>query len=408
MKEKRNRRNDRPRRVLRLLDLEHARAAVLNSLSSLESQRGYRHAIDEFVDWYCSEPRLAFNRIVVLRYRSHLESRRLAPGTINLRLGAVRRLAYEAADCGLLSSDLAAGIRRVKDLKKNGVRMGNWLTDEQARSLWQSPDEARMKGKRDRALLALLLACGLRRHEAAGLRVEDLQQREDHWAIVDLVGKAGHIRTVPMPDWVHVELLAWLSSASINRGKIFRRVSRTGRVLGDGISEKAIWHVVRCSASRVGVPALAPHDLRRTCARLCRNAGGELDQIQLLLGHVSIQTTEQYLGSRQRIRSAVNDRIGIEPTSCGMDVARESCFSAETTSVGSYRDCGDGIRPQQNRRDGAGTAVADTGRSTSSVEVARLGNDATTPCQRVHLRSQVEGEVYSVQRRGRAPGAGTL
>ena len=91
--------------VLRLPDLDHAKAAVLNSLTSPDAQRGYRHAIDEFVDWYCSEPRLAFNRIVVLRYRSHLESRQLAPGTINLRLGAVRRLAYEAADCGLLSAD---------------------------------------------------------------------------------------------------------------------------------------------------------------------------------------------------------------------------------------------------------------------------------------------------------------
>lgn len=82
---------------------KHARAAVLNSLTCPDAQRGYRHAIDEFVDWYCSEPRLAFNRIVVLRYRSHLESRQLAPGTINLRLGAVRRLAYEAADCGNLA-----------------------------------------------------------------------------------------------------------------------------------------------------------------------------------------------------------------------------------------------------------------------------------------------------------------
>ena len=315
MKNNRSRRPGRPKSVLRLPDLEHARTAVLNSLSSPESQRGYRHAIDEFVDWYCSEPRLAFNRIVVLRYRSHLESRRLAPGTINLRLGAVRRLAYEAADCGLLSSDLAAGIRRVRGMKKNGVRLGNWLMAEQARSLWQAPDTARMKGKRDRALLALLLACGLRRHEAAKLRAEDLQQREEHWAIVDLVGKAGHIRTVPMPDWVYVELDGWLSFAGIDRGRIFRRISRTGRVWGDGITEKAIWHVVRSSPSKVGIPALAPHDLRRTCARLCRSAGGELDQIQLLLGHVSIQTTEQYLGSRQRIRAAVNDRIGIEPKS---------------------------------------------------------------------------------------------
>ena len=155
--------------ILRLPDLEHAKAAVLNSLNSVDAKRGYRHAIDEFVDWYCSEPRLAFNRIVVLRYRSHLESRHLAPGTINLRLGAVRRLAYEAADCGLLSADLAAGIRRVRGVKKLGIRLGNWLTAEQGNALWQTPDRQRLKGKRDRALLALLLACGLRRREAVAL-----------------------------------------------------------------------------------------------------------------------------------------------------------------------------------------------------------------------------------------------
>src|SRR5438445_2431433 len=97
--------------VLRLLDLEHAKSAVLNSLTSPDAQRGYRHAIDEFVDWYCSEPRLALNRTVVLRYRSQLESRQLAPGTINLRLGAVRRLAYEESDCGLLSAVFDIGIR---------------------------------------------------------------------------------------------------------------------------------------------------------------------------------------------------------------------------------------------------------------------------------------------------------
>src|SRR5437762_8575830 len=123
------------RSVLRLPDLEHAKTAVLNSLTSPDAKRGYSHAIDEFVDWYCSEPRLALNRTVVLRYRSHLESRQLAPGTINLRLGAVRRLAYEAADCGLLSADLAASIRRVKGVKKLGIRLGNWLTTEQAQSL---------------------------------------------------------------------------------------------------------------------------------------------------------------------------------------------------------------------------------------------------------------------------------
>lgn len=100
------------------------------------AQRGYRHAIDEFVDWYCSEPRLSFSKTVVLRYRMPLESRNLAPGTVNLRLGALHRLAYEAADCGLLSADLAAGVRRVKGVKKLGVRLGNWLTADQAQALW--------------------------------------------------------------------------------------------------------------------------------------------------------------------------------------------------------------------------------------------------------------------------------
>ena len=300
--------------VLRLPDLEHAKTAVLNSLTSRDAQRGYRHSIDEFVDWYCSEPRLALNRTVVLRYRSHLESRQLAPGTINLRLGAVRRLAYEAADCGLLSADLAAGIRRVKGVKKIGVRLGNWLTAEQGHALWHAPDHQRLKGKRDRALLALLLACGLRRHEAVALKLEDLQQREEHWAIVDMVGKGGHIRTVPVPDWVRNELNQWLIAAAIDRGRLFRRVNKVGRAWGEGITEKAVWHIVKESAKTVGIARLAPHDLRRTCARLCHASGGELEQIQFLLGHVSVQTTERYLGCKQRIRAAVNDRIGIEPS----------------------------------------------------------------------------------------------
>ena len=134
-----------PKTVLRLPDLDQAKSAVLNSLSSSDAQRGYRHAIDEFIEWYCSEPRLSFSKTIVLRYRMHLESRHLAPGTVNLRLGAVRRLAYEASDCGLLSPDLAAGIRRVKGVKKIGVRLGNWLTPEQSERLWNTPDCQHLK-----------------------------------------------------------------------------------------------------------------------------------------------------------------------------------------------------------------------------------------------------------------------
>ena len=303
----------RPKTKLGLPDLDQSKVAVLGSLRSPESQRGYRHAIDEFIEWYCSEPRLSFNRTVVLRYRMQLESRNLAAGTINVRLAAVRRLAYEAADAGLLSPELAAGIRRVKGAKKLGIRLGNWLSASEARALWRSPDAETLKGKRDRAIIAILLGCGLRRGELAGFTFDHLQRREDHWAIVDLVGKGGHVRTVPVPDWVKQFLDEWFAAAELSTGKLFRCVCRSGRVWGGGMTEKVVWHVVKIYGRKLEIPKLAPHDLRRSCARFCHAAGGELEQIQFLLGQVSVQTTERYLGYKQKFREAVNDQIGIEP-----------------------------------------------------------------------------------------------
>ena len=315
MKRTNKRTNHKPvnRRTLRLPDLDEARGAVLNSLRSAESQRRYRHAIHEFIAWYCSEPRLSFNKTVVTRYRIHLETSLLAPGTINGRLAAVRRLAYEAADAGLLSPELAASIRRVKGLKLLGIRLGNWLTANEARQLWQAPNPESLKGKRDRALLATLLGCGLRRRELADLSFNHLQRRDEHWAIVDLVGKGGHIRTIPVPEWVKRLMDEWSWAADVDSGRVFRCVCKAGKAWGSGITEKVVWHVVKQYAARLGLLKLAPHDLRRSCARLCHSAGGELEQIQFLLGHVSVQTTERHLGCKQRFQGAVNDRIGIEP-----------------------------------------------------------------------------------------------
>ena len=110
------------RRVLRLPDLGHSKSAVLNGLGSPASRRVYEYAIDQFIACYCSEPRLGFNRILVMRYRMHLQSRHLAANTINQQLAAVRRLAHEAADAGLLSPELAAGISRVRGVKQLGFR----------------------------------------------------------------------------------------------------------------------------------------------------------------------------------------------------------------------------------------------------------------------------------------------
>jgi len=150
------RRKKAPTRVLALPELEQSKAAVLNRLTSASGQRTYDHAIREFVAWYCSEPRLAFNRTVVLRYRIHLEQCHYAPATINLRLAAVRRVAYEAADAGLLRPERAAGIRRVKGVRRFGVRLGNWLTPEQGRRLLARRRSTTPRELRDRAMLAVL------------------------------------------------------------------------------------------------------------------------------------------------------------------------------------------------------------------------------------------------------------
>src|ERR1700675_4805716 len=253
----------RSKTILRLPDLEQSKNAVLNSLAAASSQDSYGHAIDEFIGWYCSEPRLSVNRTVVLRYRCFLEQKNLAPSTINVRLAAVRRLAYEAPDTGLLSPDLAAGIRRVKGAKRLGVRVDNWLTVDQSKALLGEPSGS-LRGKRDRAILALLIGCGLRRAELVGLGTEDFQIREERCVIADLVGKGKHIRTIPVPLWAKRAVDEWITAAGINGGAIFRRVNRLDKIWGDGITPKAIWHVVKAAAKRADIKNLAPHDLRRT------------------------------------------------------------------------------------------------------------------------------------------------
>ena len=128
---------------------------------------------------------------------------------------------------------------------------------------------------------------------------------------MDLVGKHGRVRTAPMPAWVKVAIDAWSTPAGITDGHVFRPVVRSDRVSGDRLGEKVVWQMLREYAAGIGIPGLAPHDLRRTCAKLCRAAGGELEQIQLLLGHASVQTTERYLGTKQDLAHAPNDAISL-------------------------------------------------------------------------------------------------
>jgi site-specific recombinase XerD len=244
----------------------------------------------------------------------YLESRHLAANTINQQLAAVRRLAHEAADAGLLSPELAAGISRVKGVKQLGFRSGNWLSPEQSSEVLSHAGGDSMRAKRDYAMLAMLFGCGFRRSELVGLEIDEIQKRQGHWAVVDLIGKGGHIRTVPIPEWVKAALDQWTASARVVEGRIFRAVARTGKVWGKSISQNVVWYVVKSCCERAGLEHIAPHDLRRTCAKLCHTSGGELEQIQFLLGHASVQTTERYLGCKQNLGHPVNDLFDLRAT----------------------------------------------------------------------------------------------
>ena len=196
-----------------------------------------------------------------------------------MRITAVRKLAVEAADNGLLAPELAAGITRVKGAKSKGVRVGNWLSLQQAQTLLNAPDVTTKKGLRDRAMLAVLLGCGLRRSEVAALTLKHIQQRDNRWCIVDLVGKHGRVRTIPMPTWVKVAIDAWTAAAGVHRGSVFRPVSRGDQVHGDGMSEKVVWQLLQRYAAAAGVPGIAPHDLpphvRQAVPRRRRGTGAD-------------------------------------------------------------------------------------------------------------------------------------
>ena len=288
------------------------KALVLDSISSPITRRVYNLGLDEFIAWYTEEPRPGFTKATVSAWRVGLEARKLGPISINVRLTAVRKLAVEASDNGLLAPALAAGIARIKGVRAQGVRTGNWLTLRQAQALLSAPDIETAKGLRDRAILAVLLGFGLRRSEVAALTFEHVQQRDGRWCIIDLVGKHHRVRTIPMPTWVKVAIDAWATSAGVTSGRVFRPVNRGDRVVGECVTEKIIWQLLQPYAAAVGVAGIAPHDLRRTTAKLCRAAGGELEQIQLLLGHSSVQTTERYLGTKQDLVNAPNDGIKLK------------------------------------------------------------------------------------------------
>lgn len=280
------------------------RSLVLDSVSSPASRRSYKHSLVGFCS-FLQHTGQTLNKASVQAWKAGLEADGLAAATINVKLAAVKKLASEAADNALLDPALAAGVSRVRGVKKLGVRAGNWLSIEAAGELIRKPDSS-LKGKRDRGILAILIGCGLRRSELISLTVDHIQMRDGRAVLLDIVGKGGRLRTVPIPSWAYAAVTEWRSASGITHGVLFRSLAKYG--MGSSMSSQSIADVVHEYSAAIGHP-VAPHDLRRTFAKLCHTSGGKIEQIQISLGHSSIQVTERYLGINQDLKHAPADLI---------------------------------------------------------------------------------------------------
>ena len=256
---------------------------MLDSVVAENSKRNYARALDDLFLFAASRP---LTRALLMEWRAAMN--KLSLSTVNVRLSAMRKLVTEARRNGMLGAEESANLTEVQNIPEKGTRLGNWLIREQAKELLAVPDRRTLKGKRDYAIQALLVGCALRRQELAELDVEKIQMRERRWVIADLRGKGGRIRTVAIPMRVKNAIDAWMTEAGIDEGRLLRSISKSGKLNRDILSDWAVWLIVEQSSKQIGIEHFGAHDLRRTCPKLCRKSGGNIEQIKFLLGHSSI------------------------------------------------------------------------------------------------------------------------
>lgn len=279
---------------------------VTDSFKSPHTRRAYGRALTDFMAWVEDAQVSGFNKATVRAYVAQLVDNGV--GGINQRLAAIRKLAQESADNGLIDNATAQAICRVENIRHEGTKMGNWLSKEQAENLINAPDTETLKGKRDRAVLAVMIGCGLRRVEVTRLTLGHIQQREGRWMVVDLKGKRDKVRSIPMPSWAKSAIDVWVDASGVADGPLFRPLRRGGHVQSGPMTSQAVWNIVKEYAPG----DVAPHDLRRTFAKLARKGGAEIDQIQASLGHASVKTTQDYIGEHQDLINAPCDVLGLK------------------------------------------------------------------------------------------------
>ena len=283
---------------------------VTSGLTSHHSIAAYTRAIKRFEAWRGSKP---FIKATAQHYRMHLLSEGYGASTINLSLSAIRALARELGDNGVLDYQIAQGIINVKGVRTSGVKTGNWLSLKQAQELLQLPLQNNPRDPaslRDLAVLSVLIGAGLRRAECAALQIKHIQERDGRPLLLDITGKRNKTRTVPIAQWVNDNITKWIA-VGLPDNYIFHGFYKGGRIRPYPISPQGIHNIVTYYSNLMEGISFTPHDLRRTFAQLAYKGGSPVKQISLSLGHNSIKTTEIYLGISQSFTDAPSDNLGI-------------------------------------------------------------------------------------------------
>lgn len=297
------------------INLNQALADVLADKSFGTSTK-YRERLKSFRVWLAGSGATDSIKLTVAAYKKHLATGGKSASTINGHLVAVRALLRAAADLGLIDERSAERAAAVQGVKEKGERAGNWLSKSEAQALIDAPDVSTTKGTRDRAILGLMIFCGLRRSELAALTIGHLQAREGHRVIADMIGKGGRVRTIKIPVGVGRAIDQWLAASdrTLTPNSLVFVAMRKGDHIADGetISAQALYNLVREYGRAIGHDELAPHDLRRTFAKLANKGGAALEDISMTLGHASLQTTQRYLGLELNLDNAAPDRVGLK------------------------------------------------------------------------------------------------
>jgi len=281
---------------------------VCRTVPSPNSKLAYRKSLLGFFAFL--EDR-AITRDTVLEYKENLETKGQSASTVSLRIAAVRALVKEARLWKAIDQDTEESILKIRGPARNQRRTGKWLTVDQAEKLIQTPDGTSIRGRRDRAIIGMFIGTGIRCEELASIKCGQIQQRDGRWVIVDLLGKGKKLRTVPIPNWC--KALLDKQDARDYECEDDPLFTPDGMRPAVGhLSRNAIYDLVNKHGYVAGLGHLGPHDLRRTFSKLAEKGGARLHQIQLTLGHSSIETTERYLGSQQDLTNAPCDLLGIE------------------------------------------------------------------------------------------------